>query len=103
MRPLPQTYFAAIAALALLAVAQPATAKIQCNGNFQMNPSGPIATPYCEEEQIAKVAQSYGWKVTADQVHNDPLTKVYVCQNLGGDVRMKGSCGAYSPDNFGPH
>ena len=49
------------------------------------------------------MAQTYGWKVTADEVHNNPLTKVYVCQNLGGDVRMKGSCGAYSPDNFGPH
>ncbi|HEY8264567.1 MAG TPA: hypothetical protein VIG26_09450 [Methyloceanibacter sp.] len=93
----------AVSALALLAATQPAAARIQCNGNFQMNPSGPIATPYCEEEQIARVAQTYGWKVTADEVHNNPLTKVYVCQNLGGDVRMKGSCGAYSPDNFGPH
>jgi hypothetical protein len=103
MRRLTQTCFAAIAALALLAASQPAAAKIKCQGNFQMNPSGPIATPYCEEEQIAKVAQSYGWKVTADQVHNDPLTKVYVCQNLGYDIRMKGSCAGYAPENFGPN
>ena len=86
----------------LMAMAGPAAARIQCNGNFQMNPSGPIATPYCEEEQIALVAQTYGWKVTADQVHNDPLTKVYVCQNLGYDIRMKGSCAGYAPENFGP-
>jgi len=93
----------AFSALALLAAHQPATAKIKCQGNFQMNPSGPIATPYCEEEQIAKVAQSYGWNVTADQVHNDALTKVYVCQNLGYDVRLKGSCAGYAPENFGPN
>ena len=95
---------ACLAASALLvALAGPAAARIECQGNFQMSKYGPIATPYCEEEQIAKVAQSYGWKVTADQVHKDPLTKVYVCQNLGYDIRMKGSCGAYSPENFGPH
>ena len=88
---------AGLAALALLAIAssQPAAARIQCQGNFQMNKSGPIATPYCAEEQIAIVAQSYGWKVTADQVHNDPLKKVYICQVLGGDVRLKGSCAGY--------
>src|SRR5262245_60496806 len=91
------------AALMLAAMVTPVSAKIQCNGKFHMNPSGPIATPYCEEENIARVAQTYGWKVTADEVHNNPLTKVYVCQNLGGDVRLKGSCGAYSPDNWGPH
>ena len=34
-------------------LAAPATARIECRGNFQMNKSGPIATPYCEEEQIA--------------------------------------------------
>ena len=103
MSPTLQACLAGCAALAMLAVSNPAAARIQCQGNFQMSKYGPIATPYCEEEQIALVAQSYGNKVTAAQVHNDPLTKVYVCQNLGYDIRMKGSCGAYSPDNFGPH
>jgi hypothetical protein len=65
MRLIPTCF--AMSVFALLAAAQPAAARIECNGNFQMNPSGPIATPYCEEEQIARVAQSYGWKVTADQ------------------------------------
>ena len=44
-------------------------AKIQCRGNFQVTKYGLIATPYCEEEQIAFVARSYGSKVTAAQVH----------------------------------
>jgi hypothetical protein len=90
-----------LATLGLLAVTIPADAKIRCQGNFQMSKYGPIATPYCEEEQIAKVAQTYGSKVTGAQVRNDPLTKVYLCQLYGHDVRLKGSCAGYSPDSYG--
>jgi hypothetical protein len=34
-----------------------AAAKIQCKGNFQVAEQALIATPYCEEEQIARVAR----------------------------------------------
>ena len=92
----------AVGALSLLvATALPASAKIRCEGNFQMTKNGPIATPYCEEEQIAKVARSLGANVTAAQVHNDPLKKVYLCQVYGQDIRLKGSCAGYSPDHYG--
>jgi hypothetical protein len=63
---------------------------------------GRSTPPYCEEEQIALVAQSYGWKVTAAEVHNNPLKKVYVCQILGYDNRLKGSCAGYGPESYGP-
>jgi hypothetical protein len=96
------TGLAWLAVLALAASPGPATARVVCQGNFQISKFGPIATPYCEEEQIAHVAQSYGWRVTADKVHNDPLTKVYVCQILGYDSRLKGSCAGYGPENRGP-
>jgi hypothetical protein len=92
----------AVAMLLAGAFAGPATARIECQGNFQISKYGPIATPYCEEEQIALVAQSYGWKVTPAEVHKNPLTKVYVCQNLGHDVRLKGSCAGYGPDSYAP-
>ena len=87
-----------LAALALSAPvwSEPAAAKIQCKGNFQVTTQGLIATPYCEEERIARIARSYGWNGTASQVHNNPNTKVYLCQRFGGDNRLKGSCGAYS-------
>jgi hypothetical protein len=88
--------------LATLAAPDPAAARIQCRGNFQMTQYGPIATPYCEEEQIAAVARSYGMRVTGSQVHNDPLKKVYLCQIIGGDVRLKGSCAGYGPDSYAP-
>ena len=91
---------AALLLTAMLTV--PAEARIQCRGNFQMTKYGPIATPYCEEEQIAFVARSYGSRVTAAQVHNDPLTKVYLCQTIGYDSRLKGSCAGYGPDSYAP-
>jgi hypothetical protein len=46
------------------------------------------------------VARSYGWKVTVAQVRNDPLKKVYICQALGNDNRLKGACGAYSSRRY---
>jgi hypothetical protein len=100
----PVSFPASLAVLALLVIATPETAaaRIQCQGNFQITKYGPIATPYCEEEQIARVAQSRGWKVTAQEIHKNPLKKVYVCQILGGDNRLKGSCAGYGPDSYGP-
>src|SRR4029453_4282716 len=85
---------ASLVVVALLAIAslKPADATVRCQGNFQITKCGPIATPYCEEEQIALVAQSYGWHVSASEVHNNPLKKIEVCTALAGDTRLKGSC-----------
>ena len=91
----------AVAALLALSLAGPAAARIECRGNFQISKYGPIATPYCEEENIARVARSYGSKVTGAEVRNNSLTKVYLCQVYGGDNRLKGACGAYSPELYG--
>jgi hypothetical protein len=91
---------AALLLTAMLTV--PAEARIQCRGNFQMTKYGPIATPYCEEEQIAFVARSYGQNVTGSQVRKNPLMKVYLCQTLGYDSRLKGSCAGYGPDSYAP-
>ena len=61
----------AVAALLALSLASPAAARIECRGNFQMSKYGLIATPYCEEEHIARVARSYGAKVTGAEVRNN--------------------------------
>ena len=86
--------------MAVLAAPGPAEARIKCQGQSQVTEYGLLATPYCQEEEIARVARSYGWRGTASQVHRDPLTKVYLCQRFGGDVRLKGACGGYSPDAY---
>ncbi|MBM3545122.1 MAG: hypothetical protein FJX44_11610 [Alphaproteobacteria bacterium] len=97
----PMNAVAGIGAAFLLAVAsQPAEARIQCKGNYQVTKYGLIATPYCQEGQIAAVARSYGVRVTDEQVRNDPLTKVNLCYRFGGDVRLKGACGAYAPEQY---
>ncbi|MFZ2017568.1 MAG: hypothetical protein WAU90_02700 [Methyloceanibacter sp.] len=93
---------AGFAIAVLAAIATPAQARIQCQGNFQVGPYGLIATPYCEEEEIARVAQSRGFKVSAQEVHSNPLKKVYLCQVIGFDNRLKGSCAGYGPDSYGP-
>ena len=103
MTTFPQAGIICCAALLLTAVLTvPAEARIQCRGNFQMTKYGPIATPYCEEEQIAFVARSYGQNVTGAQVRKNPLMKVYLCQTLGYNSRLKGSCAGYGPDSYVP-
>jgi hypothetical protein len=99
-----QKYLIGFAAALILVIAatSPAAARIECRGNFQVTKYGLIATPYCEEEQIALVARSYGQKVTGSQVRNDPLLKVYLCQTIGYDNRLKGSCAGYGPDSYAP-
>jgi hypothetical protein len=92
---------AAAAALWALSLASPAAARIECRGNFQVSKYGLIATPYCEEEQIARVARSYGEKVSGAEVRNNPLKKVYLCQVYGYDTRLKGSCAGYAPELYG--
>lgn len=91
-----QAGLTSLATIVLMGAAlQPATARIRCDGDFQVTKYGRIATPYCEEEQIAKVANSYGSRVSAAEVHNNPLTKVYLCQTLGYDWRLQSACAGY--------
>ena len=67
-----------LAAILLLSTAmlQPAAARILCQGQFQVTKYGLIATPYCGDEEIARVAHSYGWHREAATVHTNPLSKV---------------------------
>lgn len=94
--------FAAVvlAAAMTVATASPAAAKIRCKGIFQVTKNGLISTPLCQDREIARVARSYGWRVTDAQVRNNPLKKVEICQALGGDTRLQGACGAYGPHTF---
>jgi len=93
------TLDAALIGCATLILAGPCRPRrIECHGNFQITKYGPVPTPYCEEEQFAY----YGSRVTGAQVHNDPLTKVYPCQTIGYDWRLKGSCAGYGPDSYAP-
>ena len=78
----------------------PAAAKIRCKGIFQVNKSGLVSTQICRDRQIARVARSYGWRVSDAEIRNNPLKKVQICQAIGGDTRLQGACGAYGPKSF---
>ena len=91
----------AIFVLASTASLHPAAARILCDGEFQISKYGPIATPYCQDQVIASVAHSYGWRDSAAQVGSNPLAKVYICQTLGYDWRLQGPCSGYGPRGGG--
>jgi len=74
---------------------QPAVARFLCQGEFQVTQYGLIATPYCGDQEIARVAHSYGWHREAATVQTNPLSKVYICQTLGYDWRLQSPCGGY--------
>jgi len=93
--------FATYGLVALIVVwVTPAEAKIRCKGIFQVNKSGLVSTQICRDREIARVARSYGWRVSDAEVRNKPLKKVEICQALGGDTRLQGACGAYGPQSL---
>jgi hypothetical protein len=96
------TSFATIVVLSAASL-HPATARIPCDGEFQINKYGRIATPYCADQVIARVANEYGWRESAAQVGSNPLAKVYICQTLGTDWRLQGPCAGYVPHGGGGH
>jgi hypothetical protein len=73
-----------------------AEARIACEGNFQIVNGLPVATPYCREMNLARVARSYGWKVSDDAVRYSESTKAQVCRAIGYDNRVQEICAPYS-------
>lgn len=76
-----------------LQVASAATNQaIKCDRNFQLVSGNWISTSYCEEDYFAKVAQSYGFNVTATSIRNKPFQKRNICRALINDTRVTGMC-----------
>ena len=70
-----------------------AEAAIQCQGTAQVIPGGGLhVTPYCEDYNLAKVAQSAGSKVTFRQIRTNPNIKQDICFLLAGDIRVGSAC-----------
>ncbi len=85
--------FAVVLALgALSASAGSASAKIVCDGPFQIVAGSPVATPYCSDRHLASVARKYGDRVSGRQVRNNPITKDRVCGFVGADPSVSGIC-----------
>jgi hypothetical protein len=80
----------------------PAAAAINCEGNFQVQKGGQrIATPYCEDGNLAAVAREYGTRTTAEEMRNNPNEKERICRFMGDDNRVRDTCAPYRNDDHG--
>lgn len=83
------------AALVLLPAS--ADARIVCRNGFQAVGGNLIATPYCQDALLAKVAREYGMKASDARVRNNPNYKREVCRFVGNDIRVSEHCLQESP------
>jgi len=93
----------AMTALALLsASAAPATARINCKGEFQIiKGQGLVATPYCECNRLAEVARQYGMRVGARAICRNVNLKEDVCEIVGHDNRAHHLCSGFLIEDRG--
>jgi hypothetical protein len=98
------TKIAAAAALAsgLIAVANgSAEARIVCDGNYQIVQGQPVSTLYCQERELARVARTFGWRISVNEIRYSESKKAEVCRAIGFDNRVHEICLPYQP--FGGH
>ncbi len=92
----------AAVALAVGTAAAPASAKIRCDGRYQIvHGQGPISTPYCEDNYLAYVARGYGMHVSGRAVRRNPHVKEQACRVAGYDDRVRDICADWLPDGGG--
>lgn len=87
-----------IALAAVVGAANPAEARIRCDGRFQIvKGAGPIATPYCEDRFLAQVARSsYGVSTSFAAIRANVHEKERVCRMVGHDARLSDICINYT-------
>jgi hypothetical protein len=96
------TIAAAAALAATLAVSVPATAAIKCVNGYQRVQGNLLATPYCQDQLLAKVARERGFKASAKKIRNNPNYKKELCRFLFSDIRVSSTCqNAGVPEYFG--
>ena len=89
---------AAAAALAsgFFALAQGgAEARIVCDGNYQIVRGQPVGTPYCREQELARVARMFGWRISVQEIRYSESKKAQVCRAIGFDNRVQEVCAPY--------
>jgi hypothetical protein len=94
-----KTLASVVLASGLLALAHGgAQAAILCDGNFQVVNGIPVGTPYCREMNLARVARTYGWRVSDEAIRYSESTKAQVCRAIGHDNRVEEICAPYRID-----
>jgi len=92
----------AVTVASLLAFsATSADARIKCRGNAQLSGGLWITTPYCEDKNLARVARSYGVRVSFNELRYSTSAKERVCYAIGNDNRVAGACTGFRPQDNG--
>ncbi len=88
---------AAVSAIALAGSFSPASAAIACKDGYQRVQGNYIATPYCQDELLTKVAREFGMKVSGSKIRWNPNYKRQVCLTVGNDIRVQEICRTVNP------
>ena len=87
--------------LAAVLAASPAVA-IKCQDGNQLVQGNWLATPYCQDQLLAQVANSRGFKTSFASIRNNPNHKKELCRFLYTDIRVQMTClDAGVPEYFG--
>jgi|SRR5687767_2180225 hypothetical protein len=93
---------AAMAVLAALAAAAPASAEIKCQEGAQLIQGNWMATPYCQDKLLFEVANARGFKTSFAAIRENPNHKKELCRFLFTDIRVQMTClDAGVPEYFG--
>jgi hypothetical protein len=68
---------------------------IECEGNFQIVEGRRVASGYCRDRYLARVARSYGIRVSAETLRRSESKKGEVCRAIGFDNRVAETCAPY--------
>lgn len=79
----------------MLMLVQSHAERIVCDGNYQVVNGHALATPYCRELNLARVARTYGWSVSDEAIRYSETTKAQVCRAIGFDNRVQETCAPY--------
>lgn len=77
---------------AFVLTASSAQANIRCNGSYQIVNGSEIATPYCQDENLARLARRSGIDVTGNQIRQNLGKKLTVCRVIGKQMSARSAC-----------
>ncbi len=85
--------FAVAGAIAMAVLTTAARAEIKCdNDGNQLVQGNWLATPYCQDKLLFRVANERGFKTSFAEIRNNPNHKKELCRFLYTDIRVQMTC-----------
>ena len=69
-----------------------ASAAIKCNGNYQVVNGSEISTPYCRDNQLARLGRKSGFRYSDREIRNSPSAKRELCRYMRSDIEVQTAC-----------